>query len=268
MRSRQPITLANTTDSVRELRAADASGTHAIASRRPGQLEVALRERDHLRTERDHLCAERDYLCAERDHLRAERDGLADRLKAAVEELALLKSSLEDEPSTLPPLATPAPSLSPASDSEEWPVSDSLSRIVVSARPPADASFAVPPDSDFDLDRPGSAERRQRGRLGCEFEVEFLHDTYLIAGLTQDISEGGVFVATYRTLPLGTQVTLALELPVGRVEVRGEVRWVRPELEESEQRPGLGVAFTELTAEALAALRQLCLLQPAHYHDM
>jgi uncharacterized protein (TIGR02266 family) len=289
MRSRQQPTPVDTADSAPELGSSDTSGTHAIASHIP-ELQRALRERDTLR---------------------AERDELARRLKAAVDELALLKASLSaaappsellplphetsdrrallpDNAPTLPPplpvSVPPAPSISPASDSGRWPMGEpSLSRIIVSTRPPADALrnsdtelFDRPSSDDrpssadrpSHADRPSNAERRRRGRRGGEFEVEFLDDTHLIAGLTQDISEGGVFVATYQTLALGTKVTLGLELPVGRVQVRGEVRWARPEIEGSDQRPGFGVAFTELTAEALAALRQFCLSHPAHYYEM
>ena len=250
MRSRQKTTLVQMADPADELGSSNASGTHAIASQAQ-MLERALRE------------------C---DDLRAERDDMARRLKAAVDELALLKSSSSSKsmPSLEAPVTLPVPASSPNCNSDPWPVSEpSLSRIVVSTRPPADASSERSPDSDSEYaDRPGSAERRRRDRQGCEFEVEFLDDTHLIAGLTQDISEGGVFVATYQTLALGTMVTLALELPVGRVEVRGQVRWARPQLEGSDQRPGFGVAFTALTAEAVAALRQFCASHPAHYYEM
>jgi uncharacterized protein (TIGR02266 family) len=111
-------------------------------------------------------------------------------------------------------------------------------------------------------------ERRRQPRHGCEIEVEFLGDSHLITGLSQDISEGGVFIATYQALPIGSQVTLGLELPDGRVEVQGVVRWARPELEECEQRPGFGVAFTNLSPDALAALTAFCRSEPPHYYEM
>jgi uncharacterized protein (TIGR02266 family) len=249
MRSRQQTTPVATIASAPELCSSDTSGTHAIAHHLPEQLQRALRERDDVR---------------------AERDDLARRLKDAVDELALLKSSLSNAPSLVPSSTAPALPLCPPSDSGRWPLSEpSLSRMVVSTRPSTDASSEASWNDDPDFaERPSVVERRRLARLGGEFEVEFLDDTHLIAGLTQDISEGGVFVATYQTLALGTKVTLALELPLGRVEVRGEVRWARPELEGSDQRPGFGVAFTELTPEALAALRQFCLSHPAHYYEM
>jgi uncharacterized protein (TIGR02266 family) len=111
-------------------------------------------------------------------------------------------------------------------------------------------------------------DRRHESRTECEFEVAFLGDSHLIAGLSQDISEGGVFVATYQQLELGSAVTLGLELPSGRVEVKGVVRWARPELEDGEQRPGFGVAFSEVSPEALAALREFCRAEPARYYEL
>jgi hypothetical protein len=46
------------------------------------------------------------------------------------------------------------------------------------------------------------------------------------------------------------------------------VRWARPELESCQQRPGLGIAFTELTPEAVAMLADFCRSRPAHYYDL
>jgi uncharacterized protein (TIGR02266 family) len=198
--------------------------------------------------------------------LRAERDQLQSRLSAALDELALMKCPAPSLIPTITPSAAPTPSLIPSTPPTpsiiparvaSWaPASEqTLSRVIVSTYPPEEL-----PSS--------SAERRRLERLGCEFEVEFLDDTHLITGFTQDISEGGVFVATYETLPLGTSVSLALELPGGRIEVRGQVRWARPELEAAEQRPGLGIAFTELPPEALAALTEFCRSRPAHYYEV
>jgi uncharacterized protein (TIGR02266 family) len=171
-----------------------------------------------------------------------------------------------------PYASTPAPYASVPAPVSLEPLS--LSRLVVSTPPAAPSGSEPPPellaegDRPSQMDRPSSIERRRRARLGCEFEIEFLGDTHLIAGLSQDISEGGVFVATYQKLIIGSTVTLGLELPSGRVEVRGQVRWERSEIEDSDQRPGFGVAFTELAPEAVAALTEFCRQHPAHYYEM
>src|SRR5690606_20171164 len=39
----------------------------------------------------------------------------------------------------------------------------------------------------------------------------------LYTGFTEDVSEGGVFVTTYRLAPVGTRVDLELSLPNGHV---------------------------------------------------
>lgn len=225
-------------------------------------------------------------LTRERDELRARivlpSEPEPETMQALDAELEMLEPSPSLEPPALPLSLEPPPlplSLEPPPSwsSEPPPVSlepISLSRLVIST-PPARPSASEPPpdvlaegDRPSQMDRPSSIERRRRARLGCEFEVEFLGDTHLIAGLSQDISEGGVFVATYQRLIIGSTITLGLELPSGRVEVRGQVRWERGELEDSEQRPGFGVAFTELPPEALAALTEFCRQHPAHYYEM
>jgi uncharacterized protein (TIGR02266 family) len=133
-----------------------------------------------------------------------------------------------------------------------------LSRLLVSTFPPAKRD-SVPPSG---------SERRREDRFTGEFEVEFLGDTHFTTGLTQDLSEGGVFIATYQRLPIGTAVSLAFDLPGGlRVEAQGEVRWVRGEREDGETRPGLGVAFTELGPEALAGIVEYCRGSAARYYE-
>ena len=95
-----------------------------------------------------------------------------------------------------------------------------------------------------------------------EFEVEFVDDTHFTAGISSDMSEGGLFVATYHTLPVGSAVAVAFDLPSGhRVESRGEVRWAR-ETEIGESRPGLGIAFTELSGTSLAHVIDFCRGKP------
>lgn len=71
------------------------------------------------------------------------------------------------------------------------------------------------------------------------------HNFY--AGFTQDISEGGLFVATHEFLPIGSHVDLELELPGGhKLQVRGVVKWVRDPRDPGETIPGMGIQFEEL----------------------
>lgn len=96
------------------------------------------------------------------------------------------------------------------------------------------------------------AERRQ-----AELHVEFDSDTQFYTGITQDISEGGVFIATYCVQPIGTKLGLSFELPCGtHIETQGTVRWIRDP--SSNSRPGMGVAFGELPDESIAAIARFC----------
>jgi uncharacterized protein (TIGR02266 family) len=114
---------------------------------------------------------------------------------------------------------------------------------------------------------PDDSSEDRRTLWDAERPVEFVADTHFVAGLSQDVSGGGVFVATYRRVDVGTKVHLGFELPDGRlVEARGVVRWIR-EQDDGVGRPGLGVAFTEMSESTLAALVDYCRSQPPLYFD-
>lgn len=122
-----------------------------------------------------------------------------------------------------------------------------------------------------DWGRPAAkgSERRETDRYSEQFELEFEldHDSHFYAGLSQDISEGGLFVATYHYVPVGTPLRLTLELRDGeRLEARGEVRWVR-EVVFGDLRPGIGVAFTELSPVARERITRMCEQRPPLYVD-
>jgi uncharacterized protein (TIGR02266 family) len=83
-------------------------------------------------------------------------------------------------------------------------------------------------------------------------------DSNLYVGFTDNISEGGLFVATHELLEIGERVTLEFELPGvdETLRVEGEVRWHRTasDLDEGVY-PGFGVKFTDLGDEQQAQLQ-------------
>lgn len=123
-----------------------------------------------------------------------------------------------------------------------------------------------------DWDRPATpqnSERRRAERSPEQFDLQFEldHDSHFYAGLSQDVSEGGLFVATYHYVPVGTPLRLSLELRDGEhLEARGEVRWVR-EVVFGDLRPGIGVAFTELSPAARERIARICEQRPPLYVD-
>lgn len=111
-------------------------------------------------------------------------------------------------------------------------------------------------------------ERRTSDRTPFLADLEFGEDAHFFTGLSLDISEGGLFVATYTDIPLGTRLVLCFELPDGTaVEARGEVKWRRSAVADGE-RPGIGIAFTELPDEARQRIAALCERQPPLYFDV
>jgi len=95
-----------------------------------------------------------------------------------------------------------------------------------------------------------------------EIRVEFMHDTHFFAALSNDLSCGGLFVATYRVVPVGTRVRVCFELPDGvRVETQGEVRWIR-EQDSPTLRSGLAIRFTDVTPESLRLIAEFCSTRP------
>lgn len=77
------------------------------------------------------------------------------------------------------------------------------------------------------------------------------------SGVSENISEGGVFVATYQPPPIGTEVDMTIRLPDTDEEfqVVGIVRWCR-ELGVGEGMPGVGVEWIDLAPDVLRSIQR------------
>ncbi len=84
---------------------------------------------------------------------------------------------------------------------------------------------STPPDSGTSA----GLDRRLHPRYALSLAITLSGENNFYAGLTEDISEGGVFIATHRLLPIGTPVVMSFSLPHARkiLEVHGVVRWLR-----------------------------------------
>lgn len=80
------------------------------------------------------------------------------------------------------------------------------------------------------------------------------HNFY--AGFSENIEEGGIFVATFDPKPIDSKVIVNFKLPGGRpVSARGKVHWVREyNPMNPEMAPGMGVRFTDLLPDDKAAI--------------
>lgn len=100
-------------------------------------------------------------------------------------------------------------------------------------------------------------ETRRAERVSLEAAIDLTSDANFFSGFSADLSAGGVFVATTRQVPIGTEVDLSFSLPTGvRIAARGKVRWTR-EVNDANPDifPGMGVQFTEVAAAAIEAIQ-------------
>jgi uncharacterized protein (TIGR02266 family) len=110
--------------------------------------------------------------------------------------------------------------------------------------------------------------RRSVHRFSIDTEIGFQSESNFYTGFTEDVSEGGLFLATYDCRPLGAPLYISFTLPNGHlVSVEGIVRWVREyNHKEPNMMPGMGVQFTSLkTDDKVAINRFLTQREPMFY---
>lgn len=72
-------------------------------------------------------------------------------------------------------------------------------------------------------------EHRRDRRVAVKVGVTMSSDSNFFVGFTDNVSEGGLFLATYNLLPIGREVELEFRLPDEEKPIRAqaEVRWHR-----------------------------------------
>jgi uncharacterized protein (TIGR02266 family) len=103
-------------------------------------------------------------------------------------------------------------------------------------------------------------------RVHVDAEVSLVSESNFFVGLTRNLSHGGLFVATWRRLPIGTPVDLVLTLPDGPVMTRGSVRWVRDLTDVTA--PGIGVMFDALSDQDRQRIEAFCARRAPDYYDV
>lgn len=97
----------------------------------------------------------------------------------------------------------------------------------------------------IDQEIPSQAqERRATPRTHLEVDLTITFEGQEFQGMTHNLSRTGIFVSTYRLLPLGAVVRLKLALPNGGVIATGMVARVRSSSDGVTA--GMGVAFDKL----------------------
>lgn len=123
---------------------------------------------------------------------------------------------------------------------------------------------APPPE-----ERPTGIERRENPRIEAHVEVNFESETNFFQGFSEDISDGGLFIATYKLEPVGTVIEVEFTLPTGHiVRTSAEVRWLRDLRDESDDvHPGMGLRFVELLPEDQRAIQAFTQARSPLFYD-
>ena len=112
---------------------------------------------------------------------------------------------------------------------------------------------------------------RASERFDLEVKVDLESDHNFYTGLTQNISAGGLFIATHHLRRIGDRITLKFTLPGSdkTISVETEVRWIRENsaLQRAEGGTGMGVRFINLSAEAKAAIDSFLESRESLFYD-
>ena len=94
-------------------------------------------------------------------------------------------------------------------------------------------------------------------------------ESQLYTGFSENLSEGGVFMATHAVRPIGEKVELTLMLPETKpIRMVAEVRWLREYADQNDSPPGMGLRFVALGGEVARVIRRfLAQRAPLFYEE-
>lgn len=114
-------------------------------------------------------------------------------------------------------------------------------------------------------------DRRRHPRFLLELAITMQGENNFYTGLSEDVSEGGIFIATHHLLAIGTRVVLSFTLPGASeaITVEGTVQWVRgPDATARAENvfggdrryaqgvtPGMGIRFRGIDRASVDAIR-------------
>jgi len=111
--------------------------------------------------------------------------------------------------------------------------------------------------------------RRVHDRFGVELDVTVTSEHNFYAGFVENMSVGGVFIATHQLKPVGSRLELVVNLP-GRaqpIKGSGEVRWVRVYSETSNTPPGMGIRFDKLDPDSQRGIEEFLAQREPLFYD-
>jgi uncharacterized protein (TIGR02266 family) len=101
-------------------------------------------------------------------------------------------------------------------------------------------------------------EGRIANRVAVQVRVDLRSENTFFTGFSENISEGGLFIATEAPHEIGDELDVELSLMGGghKIAQRVVVRWIRPSEAAGGLPAGMGVQFRELTPHEKMALQE------------
>jgi uncharacterized protein (TIGR02266 family) len=114
-----------------------------------------------------------------------------------------------------------------------------------------------------------SPARRAHARHDVELEVSLESESNFYMGMTENLSEGGLFIATHLVKPPGTKVEVSFKLPHVAETIRavGTVRWTRESCEANDTMPGMGVRFEQIAPEQVEQIGEFVAARAPLFSD-
>jgi uncharacterized protein (TIGR02266 family) len=113
-----------------------------------------------------------------------------------------------------------------------------------------------------------SDEHRRDPRAPLEVEVTLESENNFYSGITGNVSQGGLFIATYVPPKKGAKVALKLKLEDQEFDLIGLVCWVRGPENATELSPaGCGLRWVDINRDAATAILKFVEKRDSIFHD-
>ncbi|KRT70272.1 MAG: type IV pilus assembly PilZ [candidate division NC10 bacterium CSP1-5] len=124
---------------------------------------------------------------------------------------------------------------------------------------PHGVAFEKPVDPSLVRQWVSHPQRRVHRRAEVRFGVDYTHEGRTDFGMSLNMCEGGIFIATQRPLAPDTVIALCFTLPDASkpLSVRGRVAWVSGDEKDPDVIIGMGVQFVDLDPRAVAEIGAL-----------
>jgi uncharacterized protein (TIGR02266 family) len=102
-----------------------------------------------------------------------------------------------------------------------------------------------------------TAQRRNNQRFQVDLELTLQSESTIWIGQLENVSDGGVFVASKELKPIGTEVEVTLKLPGNLLPIWavGVVCWIRDTSGKDDTPLGMGIQFRLIADDALRRIR-------------